>query len=469
MELIRVLGRQGGGVCVSRAVVGGFELIPRDTVSHRHPSSLCRVSIAARADEDALAHRAFRNGLRNMAALLHMTRGLLHGDWRTVLGVGFGTTGLMMGGALAIRQKTLRESSVFAAASQQLSSADAVRDMLGSEVVATGGIVGGYLDPIKGTAVLTIPLEAASGVATVARVEAEAEWVGGSEAEQQASPKAMDRWLLRHLEVERPAASAAVGASTPTDGASAAAVAGSAEPLVLYSLPARVPLSQWAPPPRPSIRGWEPPRWCGALFPWWGVGTDDDFKRLGGAALVAFGMHLGAFLALRARARRAEAFAAVQGAIRLRETPALLELRDAALTTALRGRPDLARPAAGSSSLVHGAVDESSLRAYTLCAVDPKTEGQTDVVFTAARASAESPWELTHVGLVDGALKELVLAEADASDADAVRAAVGKLLERAPALPLGEAYGSGGAPLVGKGGRKPRARGGARTARGGRV
>ena len=61
-------------------------------------------------------------------------------------------------------------------------------------------LVAGYIDTIQGTAVLTLPVQVKGGRSGMARVEAEAGWVGT------ATPAPTSRntrcgWLLRHLEV----------------------------------------------------------------------------------------------------------------------------------------------------------------------------------------------------------------------------------------------------------------------------
>jgi len=95
--------------------------------------------------------------------------------------------------------------------------------------VVVRGVVGGYLDTLHGSAVLTIPIRASSGSGPqiIARVEAEADWVRTTAEEvrpieRRAAPV---RWLLRHMELE---------------------VEGS-PPEILYSLPAHRPQSPWAP------------------------------------------------------------------------------------------------------------------------------------------------------------------------------------------------------------------------------
>ena len=168
------------------------------------------------------------------------------GDFRR-LGA-FGVTGacVIVGGALSYRQRHLRSSPIVDAATAQVTSADAVITLLGGRVASTGGMVGGYTDPVQGTAVITVPIVSESGVRAIARAEAEAEWVGlkaSAEARGEAPPEHQVvaencRWLVRHLEVELvepPASSPNLSDDAPSSS------------LVLYSLPANVPLSAWAP------------------------------------------------------------------------------------------------------------------------------------------------------------------------------------------------------------------------------
>ena len=124
---------------------------------------------------------------------------------RQVVGICGAAGGIAVSAALVIRQNNLKTHAVFRTAAEQLQQAEVVRQLLG-DGVSTSGIAGGYIDPIEGTAVITLPLSSASGTCGYARVEAEAEWVANQVADpsgDEASPevKAKARWLLRHLEV----------------------------------------------------------------------------------------------------------------------------------------------------------------------------------------------------------------------------------------------------------------------------
>ena len=173
---------------------------------------------------------------------------------------GFGVAGAVgiVSGALAVRQMHLRNSAVLEAADQQIRAAESVRELLGSAVTSTNGVISGYTDPVNGTACIAFPVVSEGGVRGVARVEAEAEWLvarAAAEARGETPPEVAKaetcRWLLRHLEVEL---------ETPPVAANAGANAAS---LTLYSLPRNAPLSPWAPSREPSVL----PRWLRALLP----------------------------------------------------------------------------------------------------------------------------------------------------------------------------------------------------------
>lgn len=239
------------------------------------------------------AARVCAPAMRPLAAF----RWLASGDTSRLAGFGVFAGTSTLGLALGFRQAHLKSSPIMEAASEQLRSAEAVAAFLGGAVASVDGVVGGYTDPVGGTSVLTIPIVTLDGVHAVARVEAEAEWVGeqaaaearGEEFVLSPNAKAADcRWMLRHLEVER-------GDGDGGDGAEPA-------PLVLYSVPAKVPLSCWAPRRKPSSLMSLFPRWMRALLPEpSGFARDPSVPRLVGIAGLAIALHSFAFVVLRRR------------------------------------------------------------------------------------------------------------------------------------------------------------------------
>lgn len=260
------------------------------------------------------------------------------GDFRRLGAFGVCSGAGIIGAALGFRQSHLRSSPIVDAAAQQVRSAEAVRTLLGGPVASTSGIVAGYIDLMNGTAVITLPIVSEAGVRAEARVEAEAEWVVlGAEAQARGEepPAAPEnrvssdcRWLLRHLEVEL------LDASPPGTAAAAGGAAGeasSAASITLYSVPAHVPLSPWAPSREPSRL----PRSVRALLPNpAAVREDAAAGRVIAVAGVALFMHLVAFLALRRRTIDERAIRRAEALLTLPETPALSALRDAAVAAA---------------------------------------------------------------------------------------------------------------------------------------
>lgn len=250
-----------------------------------------------------------------------MQRFILGSSVKQIVSYGVVTGGAVCGGVLAYRQHHLRQSPIIEAASAQLRSAAAVSALLGSPVASSGGMIGGYTDPVGGTAVLTIPIHSEGGVTAIARVEAEAEWVGAradarARGEPDPEPDKAEkcRWLLRHLEVSR-------------DPAAEGGVPGSHEPpVVLYSLPAREPLSVWAPTRGPSRL----PYWLRALIPEVPAAAreGDAIPRLllvAGASIV---LHAAVFLHLHRRMSKEKVIRHVETLLALPEAPNLHAMRD---------------------------------------------------------------------------------------------------------------------------------------------
>jgi len=256
----------------------------------------------------------------------------------------------MVGGALFIRQRHLRSSPVVDAAATQVAAAEAVHALLGGPVASTNGMVGGYTDPVQGTAVITMPIVSDAGVRAVARAEAEAEWVLlEKEAEARGEPPPERqlagncRWLVRHLDVEL---------IDPPAGMEPSSV-------VLYSLPSNVALSPWAPERESSARS---PHWLRALFPRMSaVASDEAMPRIMSVAAIAIVMHAVAFLSLRGRMKTDQVLRQVESALSLPMTPALEAVRDAAVRAARRVPG--ASPLAGAP--LFGFVRPNELIAYT--------------------------------------------------------------------------------------------------------
>ena len=272
-----------------------------------------------------------------------------------------GATGVV-GGALIVRQNHLRSCPVVDAASEQIKRSDAVRELLGSSVASVGGFVGGYADPLLGTAAITIPLVSEGGVRAIARAEAEAEWVvveaeaaarGEPVSDTQKSPNC--RWLIRHLEVER--------VDLPPDRTHHKA---DANALTLYSVPAHLPLSGWAPSREPSSL----PHWLRALLPNpAAVRQEESVPRLATAAAAAVLMHFVAFLALKRRMMGERAIRRAESLLALKSTPALDAMRDAALSAAKRAAGTVERGPMKQQpgALLYGRATADEVCAHLLC------------------------------------------------------------------------------------------------------
>lgn len=240
----------------------------------------------------------------------------------------FGVAGgcAIVGSAIGVRQYTLSSCPIVEATSAQLRSADAVTAFLGSAVASTDGIVGGYLDPVKGTAVVTLPIVSENGVRAEARAEAEAEWVvrhTEAVARGEVPPEPVRslacRWLIRHLEVTLEAAE------------SEAPEAASNNVLTLYSLPRNVPLSPWAPNREPSRF----PRWLRALFPNPNAVSDSEaMPRMVAVGAAVLLMHSLGFMVIRKRMIAERAIKRAEKTLKLSPTPTLITLRNAAIETA---------------------------------------------------------------------------------------------------------------------------------------
>ena len=301
------------------------------------------------------------------------------GDFSRLGALAVSGGGAIIGGALYVRQNHLRSSPIVDAAAQQVRSAEAVRALLGGPVASTSGPVGGYTDSVKGTAVVTLPVVSEAGVKAIARAEAEAEWVvAAAEASERGDepPKADKgpncRWLLRHLEVALVDAPAA-----PPPPSSPSAV-------TLYSVPAHVPLSPWAPSRAPSSL----PYWVRALLPNpAAVREDEAAPRVFTVAGVAVVMHVVAFLALRRRMHAEKAIRRTEALLTLPETPALSALRDAAVAAAnaVPRAADAAPVQRQAGGVLYGRAKPDEVIGYT--ALDDNKE----LFFRAERVAIKRP------------------------------------------------------------------------------
>ena len=322
---------------------------------------------------------------------------------RGLAGIGVAGTASIIGGALCLRQVHLRSSPVVEAAEQQLRAADAVRVLLGSAVVSTSGVVGGYTDPVGGTACVTLPIVSEGGVRAVARVEAEAEWVvaqAHAEARGETPPEPTKaetcRWLLRHLEVELEAPNSAPNASA------------SSTALTLYSLPKNTPLSAWAPSRAPSAL----PRWLRALLPEpSAVAQADNTPRLIAVGAMAISAHLLVFVMLHRRMITEQMLRRAETMLTLPETPTHAALADRAfeLATSAVGPEAAKRLMRSAGAPLYGHSDGKRVLAFTSLKTQQEFFFKAERFFPAAPSQsqrargAQQPskeeWTLTHVAV----------------------------------------------------------------------
>lgn len=277
------------------------------------------------------------------------------GDYSRLIGFGVGGSASIIGAALTFRQWHLRSSPVVEAAKRQLHEADQVRQLLGGPVLSSSGMVGGYSDPLQGTAVVTIPIVSEGGVRATARAEAEAEWVvrraeASARGERPPEPNKMDkcRWLVRHLDVT---------IDSPAAGAPD-------KPVTIYSLPANIELSPWAPSRERSA--WLP-GWVQALLPNpSGVRRDEAMPRMLAVGTAAVAMHAAAFLVLRKRMRAEKALRRAEALLLLPETRGLSAMRDAAVKLAHETlSPTQGAVERQAGSVLYGRAAANEVVAYT--------------------------------------------------------------------------------------------------------
>eukprot|EP00308_Calcidiscus_leptoporus_P025433 CAMPEP_0119369718 /NCGR_PEP_ID=MMETSP1334-20130426/16195_1 /TAXON_ID=127549 /ORGANISM="Calcidiscus leptoporus, Strain RCC1130" /LENGTH=325 /DNA_ID=CAMNT_0007386621 /DNA_START=42 /DNA_END=1019 /DNA_ORIENTATION=+ len=249
--------------------------------------------------------------------------------------------------------------------------------------VSTRGIVGGYVDLVEGSAVLTIPVARSDGSTgrCIARVEAEAEWVGAvpvdGEPGQEAKMRA--RWLLRHMELEAD---------------------GDRDALVLYSLPAALVPSPWTPSREPSLL----PRDVRAFFPELAAMTQSrEVLQLAVVGTLMVAMHTFAFVTFRRQQGIQREYEQLQRYMLLRPEPWLVRLQTDALAVAeidrmlLPKASDGKRPTtsvAATEGLLYGSRRNELVQAFTV--VQAK-DGAHAVLFEASKAG--SGWQLEHVSL----------------------------------------------------------------------
>ncbi len=309
-----------------------------------------------------------------------LMRWLVAGDMRRIAGFGVCAGTATIGIALGIRQGHLSKSPMIDAAGEQLRH-PAVTEWLGDRVGSVGGIIGGYIDPVQGTSVLTIPLRSEGGVRAVARVEAEAEWVpewvaAAARGEEGNVTKDVNcRWLMRHLEVDLEDAGA------------------DSSPLVLYSQPAQLPLSCWAPSRTPSGIWSLLPRSVRAMLPEpTGVSEDEAMNRLMGFGALAVGMHIISYFMLRRRIGYTKVLDRVESMLQLRQSPHLGAIRETALRMA-RKQDGLSDIALRENSILVGVESRDHVVAYTELA------NKSDLLFSAERVTAGGDWMIKTVSV----------------------------------------------------------------------
>lgn len=326
---------------------------------------------------------------------------IMGGSVARIGGLGVGVGAGVLAASLGFRQYHLQNSPIVEAAKSQLQSADAVRHLLGSDIASTSGFVGGYTDPVQGTAAITLQVMSQGGVRAIARVEAEAEWVQlQAEAQQRGEEpptpaKAGNcRWLLRHLEVEL------------LDSAVASGAAGE-HSLTLYSLPSRIELSPWAPSREPSRL----PHWLRALLPEpSGVTQSEAFPRVALVAGASILMHFVVFMRLHRRLVTEKALRRAEELLALPETPTLKALYARAIELAQQAKVDRAAVVQQAGAVLYGKATDTVVIGYTALS------DSRELFFKAEKLGTKSPsgkigggrrnddWVITHVAVEDTTL-----------------------------------------------------------------
>jgi len=327
---------------------------------------------------------------------------------KQVAGVCAGLTGTVISVGVGLRQHLFLTHPVYTGACKQLEQSALVRELLRDEEISTRGVVAGYQDPTRGSASFQIPLVGtSSGISAVAYVEAEAEWVGRTDGAAETEKKqfvAQTRWLMRHLEVQ---------------------LVGKSESEVLYSLPAALPPSPWAPSREPSIL----PRSVAALFPSWEGLKTGEATRWIGAGLFGLAMHVLGFSLLYRKSLVAKATTASLAQIRVPRDPQLMELRSLALRVAEAATGPIKAERERSASEFpdfYGARTPDEVAILSPILDEPDVPSK-DLLFTAKRG--ESGWMLTRVATEEFSAKEMVFSRFDSFDnAAALREAVTRMV-----------------------------------------
>ena len=345
--------------------------------------------------------------------------------------------GTIGGAGMWLRQRSFREHTVFKAACEQLQDAAAVRELLGEGPVSTAWTVGGYFDSLGGTTVFEISLTGAGGAKAIARVEAEAEWVGAhggatvtSSAMEQ---KYASRWLLRHLELQPEARRES--------------------PIVLYSTPPIMPLPPFAPSREPR---WLPHS-IGGLFPNLKGDTFAYQLMIGGAiVLTAQAMLYARFRYNDGAARAAER---VQELMAVHGGEALAAIRAEAIRAVSAG----VKMAPAEKAKFYGRVSTEYVAALTpIVHANASRPTPRDLLFAAEKsAGGKGGWRLTHASLSDLRTKTNKLAPLahlpDDEAAEGARDAVEQMVAEAGSVAIPSTT-----PMAGTARVRPRGRRGSR-------
>lgn len=323
--------------------------------------------------------------------------------WRTAALSGASLIGLLGGGSLYVRQRTLQQHPLCAAAAAQLQSSPEVQRLLESETVSTDGIVGGYVDMIGGTAVLLLPLRTQAGAKGHARLEAEAQRVAAEDQSPLGFALGTDeyRWSLRHLEVTKE-----LPAPAPTQ--------------VLFDAPAELELPAYAPAREPAPPRSLLPREVQMLLP-----VDLTLMRWATFHLLTIG-----FIArwVSRHVARQRAATALEALIQVPADPSLLEVR----ASALRAIAAEAVPESGSileapakitintDDFYGDVVEGRDLAAYNRVT---SPTGTVDLFIHATRRGEKGGWRLLSSSIVDTRDTDAILTDA-VDDVDAARRAI---------------------------------------------
>lgn len=324
---------------------------------------------------------------------------LMRGSIARAAGVGVGVGTTIIGVGLQFRQNHLRNSPITEAAQQQLKSADAVRQLLGSNVASVSGFVGGYTDPLQGTAAITLPIVSEGGVHALARVEAEAEWVKAvveakARGEEPPTPVKAEtcRWLLRHLEIEL---------LDPPPNASASADGARPRSVTLYSLPAQLPLTAWAPSREPSRF----PHWLRGLLPEPTAALDSEaWPRLVGVASISIALHFVAFLMLHRKMVAERALRRAESLLALPETPTIKALATRAMELAQAAKGEKAPITQQAGAVLYGKTTDKAIIGYTALSNRQELFFKAEKLEPTRGGVRRADWMITHVAVENSAI-----------------------------------------------------------------